>query len=128
MRSHIDIAVQIPLLIGLGLVQLTNMAHWPAVLFDEGTYVGNAWAVGNRGALGFYTYTYGHPPMAWVVISLWTSVRGLFGHGGYSLVEARELMCAISIVSFSLLYILARRLKMNAAFAAATVILFALCP
>jgi hypothetical protein len=128
MRSRIDIAVQIPLLIGLGLVQVTNVAHWPFVLFDEGTYVGNAWAVGNRGALAFYTYTYGHPPLAWLLITLWTSVGRLFGHTIYSLDGARELMCAVSIVSFSLLYILARRLKMNPVFAAATVILFALCP
>jgi cellulose synthase/poly-beta-1,6-N-acetylglucosamine synthase-like glycosyltransferase len=127
-RCWIDIAVQIPLLIGLGLVQVTNVAHWPAVMFDEGTYVGNAWAVGERGALGFYTYTYGHPPLAWLLITLWTSVGRLFGHTIYSLDGARELMCAVSIVSFSLLYILARRLKMNPIFAAATVIIFALCP
>jgi cellulose synthase/poly-beta-1,6-N-acetylglucosamine synthase-like glycosyltransferase len=127
-KSWIDIAIQIPLLVGLGFVQVTNMTHWPATLFDEGTYVGNAWAVGERGELGFYTYTYGHPPLAWLLITLWTSVRGLFTHTVYSLDVARELMSAISIVSFSLLYILARRLKMNPVFAAVTVILFALCP
>jgi cellulose synthase/poly-beta-1,6-N-acetylglucosamine synthase-like glycosyltransferase len=127
-RSRFDLAVQIPLLIGLGYVQATNMAHWPDVLFDEGTYVGNAWAVGERGALAFYTYTYGHPPLGWVLITMWTSVRGLFGHVAYSLDVGREAMCAISIVSFSLLYTLARRLKMNPVFAAAAVIFFALCP
>jgi cellulose synthase/poly-beta-1,6-N-acetylglucosamine synthase-like glycosyltransferase len=127
-RSRIDFLVQIPLLIGLGLVQATDVTHWPAVLFDEGTYVGNAWAVGERGTLGFYTYTYGHPPLAWLLITIWTSVRGLFGRADYSLDGARELMCAVSIVSFSLLYTLARRLKMNPVFAAATVILFALSP
>jgi cellulose synthase/poly-beta-1,6-N-acetylglucosamine synthase-like glycosyltransferase len=127
-RSRIDLAVQIPLLIGLGFVQATNMTHWPAVLFDEGTYVGNAWAVGERGALAFYTYTYGHPPLAWLLVTIWATVRGLFGHVAYSLDVAREVMCAVSIVSFSLLYTLARRLKMNPLFAAATVILFALCP
>ena len=127
-RSRVDLAVQIPLLIGLGFVQLTNMTHWPAVMFDEGTYVGNAWAVRERGALAFYTYTYGHPPLGWLLITIWTSVRGLFGQVTYSLDVARELMCAISIVSFSLLYTLARRLKMNPVFAAVTVILFALCP
>jgi len=127
-RSRIDIAIQIPLLVGLGFVQVTNVTHWPATLFDEGTYVGNAWAVGERGELGFYTYTYGHPPLAWLLITLWTSVRGLFVPTVYSLDVARELMSAISIVSFSLLYILARRLKMNPFLAAAAVILFALCP
>jgi cellulose synthase/poly-beta-1,6-N-acetylglucosamine synthase-like glycosyltransferase len=127
-RSRVDLAVQIPLLIGLGYVQATNMAHWPDVLFDEGTYVGNAWAVGERGALGFYTYTYGHPPLGWLLITLWTSIRGLFGHVPYSIDVGREAMCVVSIVSFSLLYTLARRLKMNPVFAAAAVILFALCP
>jgi cellulose synthase/poly-beta-1,6-N-acetylglucosamine synthase-like glycosyltransferase len=126
--SPVDLLVQLPLLVGLGLVQATNMLHWPTVLFDEGTYVGNAWAVGERGTLGFYTYTYGHPPLAWLLITLWTSVGGLFGHVAYSLDGARELMCAVSIVSFSLLYTLARRLEMSPAFAALAVILFALCP
>jgi cellulose synthase/poly-beta-1,6-N-acetylglucosamine synthase-like glycosyltransferase len=127
-RSRIDLAVQIPLLIGLGFVQATNMYHSPGALFDEGTYIADAWAVGERGELGFYTYTYGHPPLAWLLITIWTSVRGLFGHVTYSSDVGREVMCAVSIVSFSLLYILARRLKMNPVFAAATVILFALCP
>jgi cellulose synthase/poly-beta-1,6-N-acetylglucosamine synthase-like glycosyltransferase len=127
-KSRVDLSVQILLLIGCGFVQATNMTHWPAALFDEGTYVGNAWAIGERGALGFYTYTYGHPPLGWLLITIWTSVGGLFGRVVYSLDGARELMCAVSIVSFSLLYTLARRLKMNPVFAAATVILFALCP
>ena len=127
-KSRADIAVQVPLLIGLGLVHVMNMLHWPEVQFDEGTYVSNAWAVGQRGELGFYTYTYGHPPLAWLLISLWTSVRGLFGPTTYSVDTARELMCVVSIVSFSLLYTLARRLDMNPLFAAGAVILFALSP
>ena len=94
------------------------MLHWPAVLFDEGTYVGNAWAVGQRGELAFYTYTYGHPPLAWLLITIWTSAGGLFGHATYSVDGARELMCAVTIVSCSLLYTLARRLEMSRLFAA----------
>jgi cellulose synthase/poly-beta-1,6-N-acetylglucosamine synthase-like glycosyltransferase len=127
-RSHADVAVQLPLLIGVGLVQASNVLHWPAVLFDEGTYVGNAWAVGTRGELSFYTYTYGHPPLSWLLITLWTWAGGLFGHATYSLDGARELMCAVSIVSCSLLYTLARRLEMSRVFAAVAVILFALSP
>lgn len=127
-RSHADVAVQLPLLIGVGLVQATNALHWPAVLFDEGTYVGNAWAIGERGELSFYTYTYGHPPLSWLLITLWTWAGGLFGHGTYSLDGARELMCAVTIVSCSLLYTLARRLEMSRVFAAGAVLLFALSP
>jgi cellulose synthase/poly-beta-1,6-N-acetylglucosamine synthase-like glycosyltransferase len=128
LRSHADIAVQVPLLVVVGFVQATNMLHWPAVLFDEGTYVGNAWAIGERGELSFYTYTYGHPPLSWLLITLWTWAGGLFGHITYSLDGARELMCAVSIVSCSLLYTLARRLEMSRVFAAGAVLLFALSP
>jgi cellulose synthase/poly-beta-1,6-N-acetylglucosamine synthase-like glycosyltransferase len=128
LKSHADIAVQVPLLIVVGFVQATNMLHWPAVLFDEGTYVGNAWAIGERGELSFYTYTYGHPPLSWLLITLWTWAGGLFGHATYSLDGARELMCAVSIVSCSLLYTLARRLEMSRVFAAGAVLLFALSP
>ena len=127
-RSHVDLLTQIPLLTAVGLVQATNMLHWPTDLFDEGTYVGNAWAVGDRGVLAFYTYTYGHPPLGWLLISLWTSVGRLFGHTVYSLDGARELMCAVNIIGFSLLYTLARRLQFSRVFAAGAVILFALCP
>ncbi|HEV3281837.1 MAG TPA: glycosyltransferase [Acidimicrobiales bacterium] len=128
MAKSVDVVVQIPLLIGVGLVQMTNAIHWPGVLFDEGTYVGNAWAVGHRGELAFYTYTYGHPPLGWLFITLWTSVGGLFGHGAYSLDGARELMGVVTIVSCSLLYTLARRLHLNPLFAAGAVLLFALSP
>jgi cellulose synthase/poly-beta-1,6-N-acetylglucosamine synthase-like glycosyltransferase len=128
LKSHADIAVQVPLLIAVGFVQATNMLHWPSVLFDEGTYVGNAWAVAQRGELAFYTYTYGHPPLAWLLITIWTSAGALFGHGAYSLDSARELMCVVTIVSCSLLYTLARRLGMSRPFAVLAVLLFALSP
>jgi cellulose synthase/poly-beta-1,6-N-acetylglucosamine synthase-like glycosyltransferase len=126
--KSVDVAVQVPLVIGVALVQVTNATHWPGVLFDEGTYVGNAWAVGHRGELAFYTYTYGHPPLAWLLVTLWTWIGGLFGHGTYSLDGARELMCVVAIVSSSLLYTLARRLQLTPLFAAGAVILFALSP
>ncbi|MBV9853438.1 MAG: glycosyltransferase [Streptosporangiaceae bacterium] len=128
LRSRADIAVQVPLLVTVGLVQATNVFHWPAVLFDEGTYVGNAWAVAARGELGFYTYTYGHPPLAWLLFDVWTSVGALFGQAAYSLGSARELMSAVAIVSCSLLYTLARRLGMSRPFAVLAVLLFALSP
>jgi cellulose synthase/poly-beta-1,6-N-acetylglucosamine synthase-like glycosyltransferase len=126
--SHVDLAVLLPLLVGVGIVQATNMFHWPAVQFDEGTYVGNAWAVQEHGVLAFYTYTYGHPPLGWLLIALWTWVSGIFGRASYSLDGGREVMFAVSMVSCWLLYNLARRLRMSPPFAAGAVLLFALCP
>jgi hypothetical protein len=126
--SRPDAAVQLVLLTGVGVVLARNMLHWPAVLFDEGTYVGNAWAVQHRHALAFYTYTYGHPPLGWMLIALWTWARAAFGHSIYSIDGARQLMFAVSIVTCALLYTLARRLGISRVFAAAAVILFALAP
>jgi cellulose synthase/poly-beta-1,6-N-acetylglucosamine synthase-like glycosyltransferase/4-amino-4-deoxy-L-arabinose transferase-like glycosyltransferase len=127
-RSHADLAVLLPLLVAVGLVQVTNIHHWPGTLFDEGTYVGNAWAVQDRGALAFYTYTYGHPPLAWLMISIWTWVSGIFGHTTYSVGGGREFISAVIIVSCALVYSLARRIEIDRPFAVAAVILFALCP
>jgi cellulose synthase/poly-beta-1,6-N-acetylglucosamine synthase-like glycosyltransferase/4-amino-4-deoxy-L-arabinose transferase-like glycosyltransferase len=127
-RSHADLAVLLPLLVAVGLVQVTNIHHWPGTLFDEGTYVGNAWAAQERGALAFYTYTYGHPPLAWLGISIWTWVAGIFGHTLYSVGGGREFVSAVIIVSCALVYSLARRIGLDRPFAVAAVILFALCP
>jgi 4-amino-4-deoxy-L-arabinose transferase-like glycosyltransferase len=127
-RSHADLAVLLPLLLAVGLIQVTNIQHWPGTLFDEGTYVGNAWAVQERGALAFYTYTYGHPPLAWLMISTWTWAAGIFGHTTYSVDGGREFISAVIIVSCALVYSLARRIGIDRPFAAAAVILFALCP
>jgi cellulose synthase/poly-beta-1,6-N-acetylglucosamine synthase-like glycosyltransferase/4-amino-4-deoxy-L-arabinose transferase-like glycosyltransferase len=127
-RSHADLAVLLPLLVAVGLVQVTNVHHWPTTLFDEGTYVGNAWAVQERGALAFYTYTYGHPPLAWLMISIWTWAGGIFGPTAYSVDGGREFISAVIIVSCALVYCLARRIRLERPFAVAAVILFALCP
>jgi len=127
-RSHADLAVLVPLLVAVGLVQATNMHHWPGTLFDEGTYVGNAWAVQERGALGFYTYTYGHPPLVWLLMSIWTWASGIFGQTTYSVGGGRDFISAVIIVSCALVYSLARRTGLDRPFAVAAVILFALCP
>ncbi len=125
--SHADLLVLLALLAGIGLVQATNMLHWPNTQFDEGTYVANAWAV-QHGALAPYTYSYGHPPLAWLLIALWTWAQGIFSDGSHSLDTGRQLMFVVTMVSCSLVFILARRLNMGRAFAATAVILFALSP
>jgi glycosyltransferase XagB len=127
LASRADLLVLLALLAGIGLVQATNMLHWPNTQFDEGTYVANAWAV-EHGALAPYTYSYGHPPLAWLLIALWTWAQGLFSDGSYSLDTGREFMFVVTMVSCSLVFILARRLDIGRAFAAAAVLLFALSP
>ena len=128
LRSHVDLLIQIPLLAVVGVVQATNMLHWPGTVFDEGTYVSNAWAVQTHGVLSNYTFSYGHPPLGWIQVSLWTWITGWFRPTVYSIDVARELMAVISIISCALLYNLARRLGLHRVFAVLAVILFALCP
>jgi hypothetical protein len=111
----------------IGVVTARNCLHWPGQLFDEGTYVGNAWAV-QHGALAPYTYSYGHPPLAWLAIFLWTGGGSVLGLGTYSIDAARDFMVAVSLVSGSLVYVIARRIGMGRPFAAGAVVLFCLCP
>jgi cellulose synthase/poly-beta-1,6-N-acetylglucosamine synthase-like glycosyltransferase len=127
-RSRVDAALLVPLLVGAGLLQYKNMLHWPGVFFDEGTYISNAWAVQAHGVLSNYTYGYGHPPLAWLLITLWTWASGLFGHAIYSVDNGRELMLPVGVVSCWLLYVLARRLRFARGSAALAVILFTLSP
>jgi hypothetical protein len=127
-RAHPDATIQLLLLTGVALVQGTNMAHWPGPAFDEGTYVGNAWAVQAHGALSNYTYGYGHPPLGWLTLSLWAWAHGLIEHAIASVDVSRELMLVVSLVSCSLLYTLARRLGIRRPLAAGAVILFTCSP
>jgi hypothetical protein len=126
-RSHPDAAVQLPILAAVGIVQATNLLHWPATQFDEGTYAGWAWAL-QHGRLAPYTFSYGHPPLAWILLFFWTDVSGSFGRAVFSIDHGREFMVLVCIVSCLLLYGLARRLSFSRVTAAAAVILFALCP
>jgi cellulose synthase/poly-beta-1,6-N-acetylglucosamine synthase-like glycosyltransferase len=125
--SRADLLLLLALLAAIGFVQGTNMLHWPNTQFDEGTYVGNAWAV-QHGALAPYTYSYGHPPLSWLLIALWTWVHGFFGDGSYTLDSGRQFMFLITMVSCALVYSLARRVEIGRAFAALAVLVFALSP
>jgi 4-amino-4-deoxy-L-arabinose transferase-like glycosyltransferase len=127
LAAHADVAVQVLLLAAIGIVTATNLLHWPDTQFDEGTYVSYAWAV-QHGALANYTYGYGHPPLGWLLIFVWTWASTLVGHESFSIDAARQLMLVISLISCSLLYTLARRLGIGRVFAAAGVIVFALSP
>jgi glycosyltransferase XagB len=126
-RAHADVVLLTALLAAVALVHATNMLHWPNSQFDEGTYVSNAWAV-QHGALAPYTYSYGHPPLAWLLIAIWTWARGIFGDGSFSIDGGRELMLVVTVVSCALLFTLARRLGMGRVAAAVAVLLFGLSP
>jgi cellulose synthase/poly-beta-1,6-N-acetylglucosamine synthase-like glycosyltransferase len=124
---RVGLVVQLLLLTVVGVVVGTNLLHWPTPQFDEGTYISYAWAV-QHGSLANYTYSYGHPPLAWLLIFFWTEADGVLGHAVFSIDRGREFMLVVCLVSCSLLYVLARRLGFSRVTATASVILFALCP
>ena len=107
---RIDVILQIVLLAVAALVVGTNMLHWPGIQFDEGTYMANAWAL-QHGRLANYTYSYGHPPLAWLLIFFWTEAGGILGHVMFSVDHGREFMLLVCLATCPLLYILARRLE-----------------
>ena len=124
---RIDLSVQLVLLVIAGTVLITNLTHWPSTQFDEGTYISYAWSL-QHGRLANYTYSYGHPPLGWMLIFLWTEAQGLFGPVVFSIDHTRELMALVFLASCSLLYILARRLGFSWPAAAAAVLAMALTP
>jgi glycosyltransferase XagB len=126
-RARVDLIVLVALLLVVGTVMATNAVHWPATQFDEGTYVSDAWAL-QHGKLAPYTYSYGHPPLAWLLIFLWTWTVGLFGHTTFSIDAGRGFMVFVAVVSCSLLYTLARRLGFGRVSASVAVLLFGLSP
>jgi 4-amino-4-deoxy-L-arabinose transferase-like glycosyltransferase len=123
----VDIALPVGLLLVTCWVTSTDLLHWPAAQFDEGTYTSYAWAVGH-GKLANYTYSYGHPPLAWILIFVWTWAGGLFGHARFSIDAGREFMAVLNLFSCWLLYVLARRLNFGRVAASTSVLLFALSP
>jgi hypothetical protein len=110
-----------------GTVHAWGMGVSPARFDDEGTYVAQAWAIVEQQSLAHYTYWYDHPPLAWMLLALWSWVVGGFEHSS-SLVPARGLMLGIHLLTCMLLYILARRIGLRRVLAAATVALFSLSP
>jgi cellulose synthase/poly-beta-1,6-N-acetylglucosamine synthase-like glycosyltransferase len=122
-----DLLIHLALLTAAGVVVGTNLTHWPGTQFDEGTYMDYAWAL-QHGRLANYTYSYGHPPLGWMLIFFWIEATGMFSHAVFSIDHGRELMLAVCLISCSLLYALGRRLGFSRLAAAAAVLLFALCP
>ncbi len=75
---RIDLSVQLVLLVIAGTVLITNLTHWPSTQFDEGTYVSYAWSL-QHGRLANYTFSYGHPPLGWMLIFSGPRRRGCSG-------------------------------------------------
>ncbi|MET7397416.1 glycosyltransferase family 39 protein [Dactylosporangium sp. NPDC005572] len=118
-----------PLLLVAGLVNGWNLHGWPGrINDDEGTYVNQAWAMLDHGALSHYTYWYDHPFLGWAIIAGYAGLTDGFDRAPSAVMVGREVMLLAVLVSCALLFLLARRLRLNRGWAAVAVALFALSP
>lgn len=118
-----------PLLLVAGLANGWNLHGWPGrVNDDEGTYVNQAWALLDHGGLSHYTYWYDHPFLGWAIIAGYAGLTDGFDRAPSAVMVGREVMLIAVLVTSALLYLLARRLRLNRAWSAVAVAVFALSP
>lgn len=116
------------LLVAILVVQGWNIADYPTLSDDEGTYLAQAWAVQEGRGLAHYTYWYDHPPLGWIQIALLTWIPSLISPGSMTVGSMRFAMLVVSAISAVLVYVLARRLSLPRWAAGLGMVLFGLSP
>ncbi len=116
------------LLAAILVVQGWNIAGYPNLSDDEGTYLAQAWAVQEGKGLAHYTYWYDHPPLGWIQIAGLTYIPSLFSPESMTVGSMRLAMLLVSAVSAVLIYVLARRLWLPRWAAGLAMALFGLSP
>ncbi|WP_328357964.1 phospholipid carrier-dependent glycosyltransferase [Streptomyces sp. NBC_00445] len=116
------------LLVAILVVQGWNIAAYPTLSDDEGTYLAQAWAVQQGEGLAHYTYWYDHPPLGWIQMALLTWIPAALSPESMTVGSMRVMMLVISGVSAVLLYVLGRRLSLPRWAAGLGMVLFGLSP
>ncbi|MEV5845210.1 phospholipid carrier-dependent glycosyltransferase [Streptomyces sp. NPDC051985] len=116
------------LLLVILVVQGWNIADYPTLSDDEGTYLAQAWAVQEGRGLAHYTYWYDHPPLGWIQIALLTWIPSALDPSLMTVGSMRVAMLLVSGVSAVLLYVLGRRLSLPRWAAGLGMALFGLSP
>ncbi|OUD03458.1 ArnT family glycosyltransferase [Streptomyces swartbergensis] len=116
------------LLVAILVVQGWNIADYPALSDDEGTYLAQAWSVQQGNGLAHYTYWYDHPPLGWIQIAVLTWIPALISPESMTVGSMRAAMLVISGISAVLVYVLGRRLALPRWAAALGMVFFGLSP
>lgn len=116
------------LLVAILVVQGWNIADYPTLSDDEGTYLAQAWAVQEGRGLAHYTYWYDHPPLGWIQIAVLTWIPAQFAPESMTVGSMRAVMLVISAASAVLVYVLGRRLSLPRWAAGLGMALFGLSP
>lgn len=126
--SRPDLLVCGLLLVAILVVQGWNIADYPTLSDDEGTYLAQAWAVQEGRGLAHYTYWYDHPPLGWIQLALLTWIPSLISPDSMTVGSMRAMMLVISGISAILVYVLGRRLSLPRWAAGLGMVLFGLSP
>ncbi|MGJ5890868.1 ArnT family glycosyltransferase [Streptomyces niveiscabiei] len=116
------------LLAAILVVQGWNIAAYPTLSDDEGTYLAQAWAVQEGKGLAHYTYWYDHPPLGWLQLAVLTWIPKALDPGTMTVGSMRAAMLVITAASAVLLYVLGRRLSLPRWAAGLGMALFGLSP
>ncbi|TMC23798.1 MAG: glycosyltransferase family 39 protein [Chloroflexi bacterium] len=128
LRQIAELLLILVILLIAGFAHGVAMFDNPFYLGDEGTYMSEAWAVVKEGRFDPYTYTYGHAPLGWVQIALWTLLVGGFHTFGTAIETGRAFMLIYQLGSTFLLYGIARKISNSTIVATITCLLFAFSP
>ena len=123
-----DACIVAALVVIVVTVQGMNIANFPTVSDDEGTYLAQAWAIQHGRGLAHYSYWYDHPPFGWIQIAALSWIPALLFHGPMVVMHARIIMLPVSAIGAALVYVLCRRLRMPRWAAGVAVVAFGLSP
>ncbi|WLW52586.1 ArnT family glycosyltransferase [Streptomyces sp. YU58] len=126
--SRLDLLLCGALLVAILVVQGWNIADYPTLSDDEGTYLAQAWAVQEGKGLAHYTYWYDHPPLGWIQLALLTWIPSMISPESMTVGSMRVMMLVISGISAVLVYVLGRRLALPRWAAGLGMVLFGLSP
>lgn len=126
--SRSDLLLCGGLLVAILVVQGWNIADYPTLSDDEGTYLAQAWAVQEGRGLAHYTYWYDHPPLGWIQLAVLTWIPAVISPESMTVGTMRGVMLLISGISAVLVYVLGRRLALPRWAAALGMVIFGLSP
>lgn len=127
-RRRPDACIVAALVVIVVAVQGINIANFPTVSDDEGTYLAQAWAIQHGHGLAHYSYWYDHPPFGWIQIAALSWIPALLFHGPMVVMHARIIMLPVSAIGAALVYELCLRLRMSRWAAVVAVVAFGLSP
>ncbi|MGD8166825.1 glycosyltransferase family 39 protein [Herbiconiux sp. P16] len=127
-RQRVSFAWFLPAF-AVGLVaQLVNLAGSPQRIGPEGTVTAQAWAAGTLGELTRAPFWFDQAPLGWLQLAGYAEVTGAFERYDVAVLAGREFMVLVTMVSATLLWVLARRLRLSRPAATFALLLFTLSP